>query len=391
MQNMGFLTWDNIINVNEQTGSFLGKIAKKAGVQMCRIYRKYPGLWNIQPGQKAFLNQVCPPLGEPPGGGFFEYEGGQCGFLYTVTWRYGNSSGVVPTLSAGTNIASINGNLGPIASINTSVSGSVGTLTVVDSTGTTRSASGTMPPADRIKKIFVRPPTGSVDNCGNPSEKPLPPDETVDNNDFNFNFTTENNYPTVNTNYNDLNFTYVGPPTINFPFKVKVGEINFKLDLDGADFGSDTDSNDDNLNNKFNDLDNKLDDLDNKLDDLDVECICKEPYKPTTDYDVEVSPTDEEEEEEVENDPEIAWVLVEITSTPIRGSEHSILQNNADDSTFFAGYFSWTYGEYRTPEEPIRKIKNAYKNTIGADGFRLYTVNGARVKYTILRETSEEE
>lgn len=367
---MGFLSWQDVININEETGSFVGKIAKKAGRQVCKWYRKYPGLWDIQPGQKGFLNQVCPPLGEPPSGGYFEWTGGQCALSYTVIWRYGNSSGVVPTINVGTNITSISGNIGPIASINTSVSGNIGTLTVVDALNVTRTATGTMPPADRIRKIFVRPPSGSIDNCGNTTDIPYPPDETIDENDFNFTITNENNTNNYNTNYNDLDFIYVRPPNITFPLNINIGGIDFKLDIDGFEFDTNPPNNDD--------LNDKLDDIYDKIDNIDLE-----------DQPINLDDLDETVEEDVqeaeEEDDKIKAILIEVISLPKKGK--TIILPNVDDNTFFAGYFSWTLNDYRSTELPIRKRKNVFVKPSWATGYRAYTVNLARIKIKTYKST----
>lgn len=206
---------------------------------------------------------------------------------------------------------------------------------------------------------------GQPDNCGNPktdyptTPPPLPGSESYT---VNFNSDPTNNFSFPIT-WNNIKFEI----PLRFDFEVGEIEVNF----DGIDINIKSD-------NVWN------------INPPPREVKKPKPfrYENPDDFDSEESPTNEETEIEKEKEESIEFVLVTITKSPLRGRQHTILMENAEDSTFFAGYFSWKYGNYRFPEEPIRKTFTVFRNTVGADGFRLYTVNGASVKYTILKDKS---
>lgn len=364
-----FLGWDFIKSVNEQTGTFAGKAAKVAGRQVCKWYRKYPSLWDINPGQGAFLAEVCPPLGEPPSGGYKNYLGGQCSLNYVVNWRYGNTSGVVPTLSAGTTITAITA-AGPLGTINTSVSGNTGILSVVDKNGNLLTDSGPYGPQDRIRKIIIQPPSGTPDTCGNPPDIIPPADQPQDPLDFNFPVTFENNTNNNTTNYKTVNFNFDVPIKIEFPIRVKIGDIDFNLDVDGVDVNPTSPTNKD-LGDEINEITDIVNNFKpcGGIEDLE---------------DLEEEVTEEVEDKEEEDD-KLKAVAVTVVEVPKKGK--TIVLPNADDNTFFAGYFSWTLDGYRGVEMPIRKRKNIFVKPEWASGYRVYRVNLAVLSITTFKSS----
>lgn len=87
----------------------------------------------------------------------------------------------------------------------------------------------------------------------------------------------------------------------------------------------------------------------------------------------------------------IVEVRIEVTTPPVEG--RSILLPNESDSTFFAGYFRWTNTQegvmYSHPEQPIRKTRNTYARPDRANGFRFYSINGAVLQSTVIRQPLE--
>lgn len=410
-----FYSWNELKNDNLDFGSQLANHARRFA---CRLWRDYArNFVDSNPGtapQRWVWNNMCqmPPVNQTPYQPYNLFSNGQCNAKYTVyiRWNRVDILGDPPnqTCSISQDPQSQYtmppyGNRGefwgPIGGVKlaTKDSGNCGgflnfrilchgfgnqtRLTTQQWILVTQLPGGSSSGRLRgVNQMSVAIAPGATDNCGTLPinypyvDPPAPGEETYN---VTINDGANNNY-TFPLIWNDVDFEM----PIKFDFEVGELEVNF----DGIEFNFDKDNN--------WELPPKQDDINDKLDDI-IEEIDNIPrggggYSPPEDYDEEESPTEEEEEEEVANDPKIAWVLVDITSTPLHGSQHTILQNNAEDSTFFAGYFSWTYGEYRHPEQPIRKLKNAYKNDIGADGFRLYTVNGAKLKYTILREKTTE-
>lgn len=115
------------------------------------------------------------------------------------------------------------------------------------------------------------------------------------------------------------------------------------------------------------------------------------PPNPET-YDVEEEDEVEEKEELVEPG-KIGYVLIEVTGLPL-GGRYITFPDEADN-TFFAGYISWVDViegvAYRRPEQPIRKKYNSFPVPLTAQGYRVYSVNGAKLKVTTYKEPSSTE
>ena len=115
-------------------------------------------------------------------------------------------------------------------------------------------------------------------------------------------------------------------------------------------------------------------------------------FFPGSKQDEEEEGEKELEEEEI-IDGEISWVLVTVTQLPSKGK--TILQNNADNNTYFAGYFSWIIeesgGKYRLEEQPIRKRQMAFKSPVDSLGYTVYTVNNAKISTRVYKQKIEGE
>lgn len=379
---MVFYSWDDIA-ISEGIFDLGKQMAGAAKNFACSLWEKYPKQFvgNNPYGnfQRQFWNNLCfpppktPIIPSPP-----LFQGGQCPVKYNVSISIGvfpsttscsrspdsisNFSASVWGEIADVFLAAPLGNCGGFSQLFIRCHGNSFSSRTVELTNFLLS-SQSYGRFFKILTVTVTRQDGQPDNCGSintdypNTPPPLPGNETYNvtfEGDDNNNFT----FPLV---WNNIDFSI----PLKFDFEVGKIEVNF----DGIDLNFDND----NEWKVFPPL------REDKKKDRNF-------YIPRKDLEEEQSPTEEEIEEEVTDDSSIKYVLVEITKTPAKGRYKTILQNNPSDSTFFAGYFSWQYEDHRFPEEPIRKKLNVFHNSVGADGFRLYTVNDARVKYTILRE-----
>ena len=228
---------------------------------------------------------------------------------------------------------------------------------------------------------------GQADNCGDlPIQYPTT------------NHTQQDFQTIININIEDgdtLTFPLVYVPIdFNFPLNFDLGGLNVTVDLGGINFD-------------FNLI---------GIDGLPISLPTGEnppiiPEKPPIDTtpknktrcylplppnsnDLDKTVSDDVEEEEEETEPgKIVWILVTIINPPDGSNFKTITQDNPEDNTYFAGYFCWTIvaeGEtYRLPEEPIRKLKNAYFAPENTNGYRIYAINGARLKVTKFEQKEE--
>lgn len=187
--------------------------------------------------------------------------------------------------------------------------------------------------------------------------------------------------------YTELNFEVEYSPTNNLEFPLTMN-VNNSLDLT-LDFGGWTFSNPVDTSPPGHKI---VEDVPTK--DEDTKCIT--PTKPPSSEELmEEPPTDCEEGEEVEDCEEIKegieWVLIDVTTLPIK--DKTIIHSDPENNTFFAGYFSWIVNAgaaYRLEQQPIRKRRNAYKAPDGTQGYRAYTVNGAKIAIRQFIQPAEE-
>lgn len=379
---MAFYSW-NDLNQGIDMGVQVAREAKKFA---CRLWNDYPDQWTdgtaFGSPIRQFWNSLCyeppePPLEPPPP----TFTGGQCPIKYTVQ----TSIAVFPST------VNCNRNPDSISNFSQTLWGPIGGFNLIEPTGNCGgkktftitchgTAAGSSPrlinPVNLTISTFsygrfleivstsITPVAGQPpDNCGNlptnypPTIPPEPGDET-----YNVNFEgDENNNFSFPLIWNDIDFE------IPLKFNFDVGDVAFNFDGIEINFKE---------NNEWKiNPPKKTDNGDNVF-----------TYNPPDDYTSEDSPTETEEEKEESDDETIDLVLIEVTEPPLFGTQKVITQNNPEDTTFFAGYFSWKYDDYRHAEIPIRKKKNVFKNNIGANGYRFYAVNGAKLKYTVLKK-----
>lgn len=109
--------------------------------------------------------------------------------------------------------------------------------------------------------------------------------------------------------------------------------------------------------------------------------------------DTDPDPEKDDVEDDEEEDEKIKYVTTKITTFPSQGK--TILQKDELDNDYFAGYFNWFItneeGKYMLPAMPIRKVSQIFKNIDEADGYRLYTVNNAKISVQVFKEKGKEE
>lgn len=115
------------------------------------------------------------------------------------------------------------------------------------------------------------------------------------------------------------------------------------------------------------------------------------PQFDSADSDEEITEDVEEITETVPEDVELQWVLVEVSTLPKAGK--TILLPDSENNIYFAGYFAWIVSDgsnsYYLPQEPIRRIRNAFSPPSGVSGYNVFAVNGSKLtvkKYTQIVE-----
>jgi hypothetical protein len=183
---------------------------------------------------------------------------------------------------------------------------------------------------------------------------------------------------------NELGGGFSFPVTVNFG-----GQVNVTLDLGGFTFNSGGGNDSGNGGNGDNGEDAPPPII---VSPPDVSVTI--PFIPQFNPDE----SDEEVEEDVEDttvtipeDVELQWVLIEISTLPKAGK--TILLPDSENNIYFAGYFSWVVDDgidkYYLPQEPIRRIRNAFSPPDGVVGYNVFAVNGAKLtvkKYTQIVE-----
>jgi hypothetical protein len=411
-------------------GGFVGDMAKGAFTWVCEMYEKYPNNWVLSDFGKGLLDSTCPTMPVDLPQKFPPFSGGQCPIGYEIRsylkvkrWDRslagcpGNEIGDVYLLA----VARING---PITNISWSVSSpssacsgitesfNQATMTVTNEAGATtfdptgvRQAKDTEPtsfeevsgaaqlstssyfmPPYTEGTVFIQPINpGDLDNCGDP-EPVFPPDPPLDPNDYNKPINVDNDFGPGNPNNNNFDVTLVYEPTVpnfEFPINVTVGDVNINIDVDEINIGGEGDGPGDVVpKDKLDKIDDTVTDINNKVDNLPGN---EEPIEEDN-YDTE-PPTETETEEQVD-DELIEWVRIDIINPPTH--KMTILGNVVEDTVYFAGYFRWVYNDGYTGEGiPIRYSKTQFKKPGGATGYRLYAINGAKLKTTIYKEKQE--
>lgn len=338
----------------------------------CKVVQKYPRLVGIPIYGKAFVSQVCPPLGypDPPYMPPPRHPQGQCeGVPYDIfltIQRQFNDEPPVTYVSPRLRVWGQIEDIGIRQNPNRDTSFLEGYVTGYDENGesyTTTTPVGGVGFTGSLVYANVQRADGKPNDtdCYKP-EDDLPEDPPINPDDFN---------PTVPFPRTDPDGNPAPPWYI--PIEINLNpDVEFNLDLT--------------INGDKYDID--FDGFSKR--DKPPEITIPPKKKPGDDGVIE-SPdltTEEEDvvEEEVEENEELLWVLVDITKNPFKGK--TLLFANSQDNTYFAGYLSWLVNgqeTYRMSEIPVRKRYSAFKAPEGVNGYRLVPVNGAILsarKYT---------
>ena len=389
-------TWNDLRNdIGQTAGDFSATVAEEIGTKICELHQKYPNSWVLSPFGRGFLTNICPSINVPPPNRINpQFEGGQCigeEYFFTFTpiaintstcqtifgnpvtievvapisqvfWEY---TGVtVPSDCRGVEETVYRGNY----YINT------GTGKVPILQNVTVSRLGIIQPVgdffSDIKDISIAIKNGQ-DNCGN-SEDIYPPDPPIDPQDFNIEINIDN----YNIN-NEIkgSDTYIinipQPPDLTFPIDVEFGGDQIEVNYEGFDAPEVTDTPPNNGNQPNN---------------LPPNSNSPIVYEPPSigDYTVTVVDGVQQIEEEITEANQIVWILIDIEELP--KGDKQIIFSDTSDNTYFAGYISWTINvngqRYRQPEIPIRKQRNAFQIPQNVTGYRVYSVNFAKLKIT---------
>lgn len=386
---MPFLPWDEFLDKPLGDLQLPGQMARGTVDFACDIWNDYtsyfyeatPSLPFGNFAVRQFWNTLCYsppdlPLTPPPP----PFLGGQCDFRYALTGTVDVFPSSVNCTRDPSAVSNLSGTFwGPILSVFVAEPfGACGGFRSVkiECHGIGANARLAAPvvlnvlssPYGRflqLNDVTLTPVGGVPDVCGDPptdydtiNPPPAPGELTYDivlEGDKTNNFT-----PTLI--WNEIDFS------VPIKFDFQVGDVT--LDLGGVDINFD-------LGNDW------------KLNDRDAPPpTAPDLYEPPENLEEDPSPDDQTDADETD-DPSIRFVQIEITTSPLFGRQNTILQPNPEDSTFFAGYFCWTYQGAKFPDQPIRKLKNIYRNDVGADGFRYYSINGAGLKHTIYRTLEE--
>lgn len=410
-----FNSFDDLINNAAATADFAKRVSTEAVKKYCGIRAKYPTTTSVFTPLDFIAEGICSqfgvptqPISEPP------FLGGQClDKVYDVEGQYLNSN----TKGAGCDAVlrwTVNNVAGRIVGVGIDTlpaigsddylvlfyqdtngdgqkigcKGASGSILIVDDNCIDRGNAGSRHcKSEGFSITQIATSDGSPDDCGNPDIEP-PPDPTIDPNDFTVIFNYEYNTTEGDKNY-DITITF-DPEKVNFkddiPFVVYDPIQNKSFDGDigkeGVDIDPEGSKDGDEGGNPTGD------------ESSDINITYKTPFTVKIPY-LEEEKEDVEEEEKEMEPGEITWILIEVTTLP--KGHRTILFENSDNNTFFAGYISWTVtapgGKFRYPEMPIRKPKNAFEVPQNVDGYVAYAVNGAKLKITEYKVAipSEEE
>lgn len=383
----------------EAVGTFAGQAAQGIGEAICNIRSQFPNQVGSNPFARNFLRELCNTVTPPPAGGG-DLNLAEGAYKITIDLEYFPRFATAPvsrTEILWTETAPFEGDIVNIQYriesggqiVRTKPIRSIDSTDPIDWNSNTKIvnlASGSVVVEESIQY--------TVEFVGTPPDNEEIPDNLT-NVTVNFDRTE---FQVTNNIGGDV-YDLVIPVTNNqveFPVTVNFGGDNIYVGYEGIENpppvatdtngnptgggGSGTgnttsgDGNDGSGTTTFNE-----NDYDTVLRDLDGDGFAN------------ANEGEETEEEEGEN-PDIAWILVRVSEFPSKGK--TILQNNPENNDYFAGYFSWTFvvnGEtfvYET--KPIRKEKSAFRKPNAATGYRVYSVNNAKLRTRIFIEPQEE-
>lgn len=387
-----FKTWyDWVQDLGQATGDFTQQVSTGLVRLWCNTANKYPNLTAFNPFGRGLLESYCPLVSAPTPPDAEGFIGGQCeGVAYVCTGIYVNGNVTLggcyetKTWTSAPILGRVTGlriGLGNGAGVQ--IENHVDQVAQVIDDGTdtllrndSRQCGYTTVSAPQAYAGFIRivechPADDSEDLCGDLIPT-FPPDPPIEANDFRGNLVYNVFNDQGDPIYSDiLNYTINVSPGDIMNLNIDLGGVNFTFGSDGINTPSpvapDGGGGGDESPPPFNEVD----------------------FEPTVleeGEELEVTPEEQEDEER------IAWVTVDITTVPFKGK--TVLQGNEEDNDYFAGYLAWTIpvggGKYRLPQQPVRKRFSAFKAPDNVVGFRVYSVNGAKLSATIHREKVEE-
>lgn len=395
---MAFYSWDDLNRAGNDFGSQVARQAKSFG---CSLWNRYPkNFISSTPGTNAlrgFWNTVCaePPTNQPPTlPPPPPFTGGQCCnkryriFMDLKIKRCYQNAQIYDDMPQIVQQGKVLGiylinappgfNANGIYLLFEDCSGNKFYRSVWSTTAPIASGACLVgsrfdpianyldPVASEYKITSIVTLDGSPDNCGDPeTDFPDTPDPNPGDENTNITINVEgdeaNNFsfPLI---WNEIDFK------VPLHFDFEVGKIDFNFDgininlnggnswhIEGGDDTGGDITND--INNIFNGGGVTL-----NLNGKDSE-------------------EGEETEDETKKPLGLVAVKIDIVRPPKKGK--TILMNNSDDNTYFAGYFSWLLDGSRSEEFAIRKSHHIFVRPSWAEGYRVYSVNGASLKTTI--------
>lgn len=379
-------------NLANQAKNLSDDLFDAAGEMVCNLHNKHPDKWFIPHATRGFLTSVCAQGGLPtptPN----RREGGHCPVSYRIIadWK------VTRRFQQGqfdvTEVLTIL--LGPIDDVILEAEDGQNVLdfqifargsdTPVIARVDQSSGVGYVKDSETYRFERV---DGQPDVCENGSGYPDSGD--VNNNDLN---------NTVNVNITNNNGDVIGDTNIDITANYDGNDFTFPVTISGGGISIDVDVNGFTWNTTNNNSsgdgggDGGGGGSGGGNNDTFDENDFTEVDKDGNDIDTEEPPPEEEIEEEKVKNPDIAWVLISITTFPSKGK--TILQKNAANNDYFAGYFHWIISangnDYCLPAIPIRKQFMAVKSPSDSLGYTAYTVNGAKIITKLYKQKVEEE
>lgn len=366
-------------NLGGSVPTLIDKLGEEIRQFSCELWELYPDrvAGDDDVGSsfiRGVMNEGCadltlpPPPQEP-------FQGGQCEYLYKVAFRYGDVPGVPPTLNSGNNVCLLNNVVGPIQAVSGVIQGNSGTLSVVEADGTLRQCTGGYDPGQDTA-IFIIPPIGFPDNCGNP------PPEYPETNP-----TPQDYQKTININIaggETVNYNLEYKPTnYSFPMEFDVGGLNVSLDLGGLDFNfSPLGSDGFPLplpNGNQSPLPAPRDDGGRQVGNAPT-------LPPNSDDYIEEEKTETDPKEEIIG-AEIEFVKVTLTNVPAN------IKNQFGDgapNVLYAGWFEFQADGYNFPRQPVHFNQCIYRRPEGATGYAYTLYEGISGKATTYKLKQEE-
>lgn len=383
-----WLDWQE--GLGSSTSSFLQELQTEIMSLSCSVYRKYPQIYTLTPFVKGLMGGYCSRVNQPlPDSPQADFDGGQCGGIpYRVVYdrcqdvpgqgysftgpQIINLSGPIATDGPYSNLRlfydnipqfeRIGGRLG-FGKVNTNV-----IYALIDGQ--------TIKDYEFLRSITwgyaffkFEPQDGSPEICPQTEVDPADLTKTVTINNYNQAGDIESN-----TDFN-LSIPYIAN---DFNLNVDIGGVTVGVDIGGIQIGGDVTVN---LGGPGGGNPSLPAPDNTDFDENDFEEFLPDGKDP------DPEPVEEEEAESTK----IKWILVNITQTPIKG--RAIIMPNIANSDFFAGYFAWTVSfngtRYSLTPEPIRKVNQAFKAPNNTLGYRMYAVNGAKLRATVYKQTEE--